>query len=143
MPTIPKHNLIGCRREVTRSEAFTAGAATQLFALFTAAEADVEVVAISAVPDADVTGQDTNTAHLNVLNAGTNGNGTTEVANTDLVSGTDLSGLIENWVHADSSAPIQLASKGEALAVQRELVGTGLALPAMKWHVYWKARGSS
>lgn len=76
-------------------------------------------------PAAAVTGQDTNTTHLNLINRGTAGTGTTELDAIDLVSGTDLT------VGANAfglATPVNLAA-GAVIAFQMEKVGTGLLIP--------------
>lgn len=81
---------------------------------------------VSWVPHDDVTGANTNTFHLNVINRGSDNTGTTELANIDYVSGTDASTNIEEVFTAAADTQV---SAGDVIVVQRELVGTGQAMP--------------
>jgi hypothetical protein len=78
------------------------------------------------VPQSTVTGQNTNTFNLNLKNAGTGGAGTTELGNLDFVLGTNATGLDAT---AFAALDDERVSAGEVLFAERELVGTGLAMP--------------
>jgi hypothetical protein len=85
---------------------------------------------------AAVTGADTNTTHINIINRSTDGLGTTEVGNKDFVNGTN----------AVASAPLTITTTafdlaaGAVVAVQAEKVGTGLALPTGEINLIVKYR---
>lgn len=98
--------------------------ATKAWPVFLASQ-DVQVVGAYHVPQATITGADTNSFNLNLINAGKNGAGTTEVGHVDYTSGTDAVafGAVSLGV-----TPFTLAA-GAVLTAQREKVGTGLAMP--------------
>jgi len=73
-----------------------------------------------------ITGADTNTTHLNLINAGTDGTGTDEVGNIDYVMGTDQAA---SDPQSFGLTAFNLAAE-ETLVLQYEKVGTGLAIPA-------------
>lgn len=83
--------------------------------------------------DEDITGQNTNTFNVNLINRGTDGTGITELANRDYVSGTDESAYVERDLYAPSS--YLEVSKGTVLDLQRELVGIGMASPRFLGYV--------
>lgn len=93
------------------------------------AEFACKITKLSLVPQAAVTGQDTNTRHLNLINKGTDGSGTTELANCDLISGNDLSAMDE-YVIYNPATPLDVPIN-TVLAIEGEKVGTGLATPEM------------
>lgn len=87
----------------------------------------IKLYRVDVVPDAAVTGQDTHTRHLNLINKGTDGGGSTELGSIDFVSGTDATAFDTKQLYANTSG-LEVAA-GSVLAIQNELVGTGLALP--------------
>lgn len=88
---------------------------------------DAKIVSVEIIWDAAITGADSNTTHVNLLNAGTAGTGSTELGNIDYVSGTDAgAGVAEDLYSPDT--PLSVDS-GTILAVQLEKVGNGLLLP--------------
>lgn len=89
---------------------------------------DVEILEVSIIPQAAVTGADTNTKHLNLRNRGADGTGTTELANYDLTSGNNLSNHDEKSLYAPTT-PLAIAD-GVVLQLEVEKIGTGLATPA-------------
>lgn len=78
-------------------------------------------------PLAAVTGANTNTTHLNVINCGADGTGTDELGNLDLVSGTDLAATTPNTIASGLTTAL---ADGVTIALQAEKVGTGLLVPA-------------
>ena len=101
--------------------------ATADFVVFEA-PVNCKVEKVKVIPGAAVTGADTNTRHLNLINRGANGAGTTEIANYDLTSGNDagVAGLV---LYAPPS-PLAVV-QGTQLALQVEKVGNGIALPPL------------
>lgn len=87
-----------------------------------------KVRSVVIVWDAAITGQDTNTTHINLQNGGAAGAGTTELANIDYVSGTDAVALADTSLYAPDTY-LSLAA-GERLVLQWEKVSTGLDIPA-------------
>jgi len=79
--------------------------------------------------DADVTGQDTNTFNLNLINRGTAGAGTAELANRDYVSGTNDSAYVLRELYKPSD-PLTVDA-GTVLDLQREKVGNGMDMPGL------------
>lgn len=88
---------------------------------------DAKIVSVEIIWDAAITGADTNTTHVNLLNAGTDGTGTTELGNIDYVSGTDAAAGAAADLYSPAS-PLAV-DEGTKLAVQFEKVGNGLLLP--------------
>lgn len=87
-----------------------------------------KVEKVKVIPGAAITGANTNTKHLNLINRGANGVGTTEIANIDLVQGTDI-GVAGANLYAPAS-PLEVA-QGVQLGLQVEQIGTGQALPPL------------
>lgn len=87
----------------------------------------VRVTKVEVVPQAAITGASTNSANWNLINKGTDGLGTTELANKDFVTGVNAAAF-DVLVLYTPTTPAKLAA-GTVLALQREKVGTGLALP--------------
>jgi len=83
---------------------------------------------VKVIPGAAVTGADTNTRHLNLVNRGANGAGAAEVANYDLTSGNGLG--VAGLVLYAPAVPLAVV-QGTQLALQIEKVGTGIALPPL------------
>lgn len=108
--------------------AVAAGTATIVYPIFVA-DRDVRIKAVTFVPQAAVTGDNTNRKNLNLHNRGADGTGTTELANIDLATGTNLVALDETSLYAPAS-PLSI-SAGIVLAVQVEQVASGVALPQL------------
>lgn len=80
---------------------------------------------VAIAPQTAVTGADTNTTHLNVIDGGADGTGTTEIGALDLTSGNDLVALDDNDIIARSAADVAMDAD-DVLVLQHEKVGTGL-----------------
>ncbi len=89
----------------------------------------VSIVAVRLIPGAAVSGANTNTTHLNLVNRGADGAGTTELANYDLTSGNDLTAYDNKNLYTPAT-PLNIAT-GVVLTLQFEKVGTGLLVPEM------------
>jgi len=86
------------------------------------------VTGVSFVPDATLTGLDSPYyANFNLIKVDANGTPLTELANRDYKLGTDETALVER-AFTIASAPVTLTT-GQMLAIQRELVSSGVATP--------------
>ncbi|MFQ5524363.1 MAG: hypothetical protein ACE5F5_12455 [Acidimicrobiia bacterium] len=112
--------------------------ATEEWALL-AAEKDLMIHRVSWIPKSAVTGQATNYFNLNVINAGSDGLPGTEIGNVDYASGTNASADQENVIVSSD----QRVSAGDVIVVQRELVGTGLAMPEGAFSVVFSVLDSA
>ena len=68
---------------------------------------------------------------MNIINAGTNGLGTTEIANHDLATGTDLAVGVE-VEFTIATAPLAV-SEGTKIQLQEEKVGAGVLVGSGTW----------
>lgn len=106
-----------------------AATATEQHPIFVA-PVKCRVLAVSIVPQAAVTGDNTNTKNLNVINKGAAGVGTTEVANLDLVTGANLVAFDESAIPLNTTYVNGVdMTEGDTLTLQVEKVGTGVLLP--------------
>ena len=88
-----------------------------------------ELGEVSLICSTLVTGNTTNTKNLNLIDGGAEGAGTAELANRDLITGTNLAAgktmLFDNII----AAALEIfMSQGDMLELQVELVGTGVAV---------------
>ncbi len=120
------HDIAGARVHQAIVRAHAAATVTELVNIFQA-PFTCAIRSVHIRPDAAITGADTDTTHVNLLNGGTVGTGTTELGNIDFTSGTDgaVGELLELFAPA---TPLALAA-GALLKLQLEKVGNGLALP--------------
>lgn len=102
-----------------RSKAHAAATATETILTWIAPQ-DCRLMGVHFYPDSAVTGADTNTTHLNVLD------GATEIDNYDLTSGNDIA--VTGYTFSTTLA--RDLSEGDRVIVQAEKVGTGLDVPA-------------
>lgn len=114
-----------------------AATATEAWPVFWAPGA-VAIVKVVIIPKADVTGQDTDTTHLNLFNVGIDGDGTTELANYDLVAGNDLDSL-DGYVLYEPATALELVDT-TVLALQHQKVANGLLVPAMQVVTEYRAQ---
>lgn len=75
---------------------------------------------VSVTPAAAITGANTNTKHINVLD------NTTELSTLELVSGTDIAARAETTLY-EPATPHTLDA-GDVLNIQVEAVGTGILI---------------
>lgn len=87
------------------------------------------VSAVTFTPDADLTGADTNSATLGVINKGLAGNGTTSVASKAFTNGVNALDFDETDITITATAADRVVVAGDVLAFRRTKVGTGLATP--------------
>lgn len=93
------------------------------------AKEDGTVSAVSFTPEADVTGNTTNTRTLTLVNKAQDGNGTTVIATLAFVTGTNASDFDERaFTLSGTPANLNVAA-GDILAVVETVAGTGLANP--------------
>ena len=129
------HDIPGSHRHQVSVIAHAAATATENIPIWEV-PFDCVITDIKIIPATDITGQDTNTTHVNFDDRAADGSGSTEIDNFDFVSGTDatsgdaLSGATTD-VNIDAD---------DVLALQYEKVGTGLAIPALLVVIDYKAR---
>jgi hypothetical protein len=96
------------------------------------------VVGIEVVPQAAATGDNTHTKNLNVIDKGSAGAGTTEVANKDLVTGVNLTALdrYEIPLNTTYAAGVEM-DEGDTMTLQIEKVGNGIDVGPFLVQVDW------
>tara|TARA_Y100000310_G_scaffold345002_1_gene461094 strand:- start:7803 stop:8255 length:453 start_codon:yes stop_codon:yes gene_type:complete len=113
-----------------------AGESTKRNPIFTA-PFRCELGEVAIINSTLVSGANTNTVHLNLINGGSEGAGTTELDTIDLVSGTDLivgkTLLFDNIQGA--SAEVFL-TQGDILELESEEIGTGLGAAINAFMLY-------
>lgn len=114
------------KSRVERIVAATAAGSSASFAFMVAAFAGV-VSAVSFVPVSDITGADTNTRKLELVNKGSNGNGSTVIASIQFDSGVDANDFDEKALTLSATAANLVVAEGDVLAWVSTKVGTGLA----------------
>lgn len=90
------------------------------------------VASVNFIPDADLTGADTNSATLSVVNKGLDGNGTTVVASKAFTAAVNAPDFDETAITLSVTAADLVVTAGQVLAFRRTKVGTGLATPGGK-----------
>lgn len=90
---------------------------------------DGTVGAVTYVPEALITGVDTNSRTLQVVNKGQDGTGATVVATLALTSGKSAPAYDETALTLSAVAGALNVAAGDVLAIQTNHVGTGLADP--------------
>jgi hypothetical protein len=89
-----------------------------------------KVESVTYIPRATLTGADTDTRTISLLNKGAAGIGTTSVASLGFTNGVDATGYKEKALTKSGTAPNLLVSEGDVLAVNSAHSGsTGLADP--------------
>jgi len=114
-----------------------AATATEGYPIFTA-PFRCEITSILIVPAAAVTGADSNSTYLNLINRGTAGSGTTEIGSYDLTTGNNLATSDEKVLYAPAT-PLAV-SDGNVLAFIFEKHGSGLLVPALLVQVTFRSR---
>ncbi len=130
-----KYDVPGTHEQVAFIESTAAADATKTRVIFVAPVSG-KIEKVKVVPDTAITGADTDTKHLNLIDRGTTGAGSTELASIDLVSGTDI-GVAGANLYAPAT-PLSV-SQGNQLAIQVEKIGTGQALPPLHVEVEFAA----
>lgn len=90
---------------------------------------DGTVSGVSYTPDASITGVNTNTRILRVVNRGQSGGGTTLVASLQFDSGVNATAGDEKALTLSGTPANLSVSAGDVLALESNAVGTGLADP--------------
>lgn len=121
------HDIPGAHQATKTLRAHAAATATEKAVIFVA-PFRCKVRSVRVVWDAAITGANTNTTHVNLLNGGADGSGTTELATIDYVSGTNAVALADNTLYAPATY-LELAA-GARLVIQWEKISTGLDIPA-------------
>lgn len=93
------------------------------------AEADITITAAYFIPQANITGQDTNTMTVKVINAGTDGSGTTLIASKAYTSGNNATALKPEALTLSTTAANLDIDAGEVIAYFNDQAGTGLNCP--------------
>jgi hypothetical protein len=89
------------------------------------------VTSVNIIPQADLTGADTNSATLSVVNKGLDGNGTTVIASKAFTNGVNALDFDETALTLSVTAADLAVTAGQVLALRRTKVGTGLATPIL------------
>ena len=105
-----------------------AAGSTDSFAIGEAAF-DREVTAISFIPDAAATGDNTNKRTYTVVNKGQNGSGTTVLGTLDLVTGNNLVAFDEKAFVLSAVEGALEVNAGDVLALVSTHAASGLADP--------------
>jgi hypothetical protein len=123
--------------EKYRDAVHAAATATEQRAAFVA-PVKCRVVAIEFVSDAAITGDNTNTTNVNIVNKGAAGVGTTEVANKDYPTGASAVALDANAIPLNTTYANGVdLNEGDVLAVEYEKVGTGVLIGPSLFQFDW------
>lgn len=87
------------------------------------------VTSVTYTPDADITGANTNTRRVALINRGANGAGATVVAELQFNAGTNAVGGDELTIPLSGTPANRNVAEGDMLAWFSDAVGTGLADP--------------
>lgn len=87
------------------------------------------VTEVTYAADTAITGADTNSRTLSLINKGGAGSGTTAVASLALVNGVDCAAFDEKALTLSGTAAHLVVAAGDALAFKSAVVGTGIADP--------------
>lgn len=87
------------------------------------------ITAVGFIPNAAITGQDTNTRRLAVTNRGSAGAGTDEAAFLQFNSGVNAVQYDEKAITLHSTAANRVVAAGDVLTIDSTTPGTGLADP--------------
>jgi len=90
---------------------------------------DSTVVGVSYTPDANITGANTNTRLVRVVNRKADGSGTVVVASLQFNSGVNAPAGDEKALTLSGTASDLLLNQGDILAFESNAVGTGIADP--------------
>jgi len=116
-----------------------AATVTEKYAIFRA-PFDCTVTSVKFAVGVAVSGQDTNTTHLNLDDGGADRSGTTEVGNVDLTNGNDLAANTEQELSGVAGAGTDFnLDEGDYLLLEFEKVATGLAVGAGSGVVEFRA----
>ncbi len=100
-----------------------AATSTESHPIFTAPVAG-SITGVNLTPQVSSTGDNTNTKNLNVVNKGSDGLGSAEIGNLDLVLNTDLTAFDQQAIAVTSTT----LAKGDVVALEVEKVGSGVTV---------------
>ena len=95
----------------------------------TQAPFDCTVTAVQYVPEAAITGADTNSRTVSLVNKGAAGSGTTTVASLALTNGVNATANDEKAITLSGTAANLVLAAGDTLLWRSIHVGTGIADP--------------
>ncbi len=130
MGDIPGQHVEKCRTIVVGTSDIT-----RLDTIFRA-PFNCQITAVSYIPDAAITGADTNTRHVNIVDRGLDGLGTDEIANKDYTNGVDATALNEEVLTMTSLNHV--LSEGDVVAAEFEEIGTGIGVPAGMFVIFYR-----
>jgi hypothetical protein len=134
------YDLAGIFQHVVTLPAHAAATASEKLKIFEA-PVDCTVTSVEFVSAIAVTGVDTNTTHLNLIDGGAAGAGSTEVGNYDLTDGNDLAANTAQELAGAAGAGTDFdLDEGDYLMLQWEKVGNGLNVPIASVTVHWRAQ---
>jgi hypothetical protein len=87
------------------------------------------VTAVSYVPDTAITGANTNSRTISLVNKGQDGTGSTTVASLALTSGVNIAAADEGTVTLSGTAANRVVASGDVLAFVSTHVGSGIVDP--------------
>ena len=90
---------------------------------------DCTVTAVEYVPEAAITGADTNSRTVSLVNKGQAGSGTTTVASLALTNGVNATANNERTITLSATAANLVLAAGDTLQWRSIHVGTGIADP--------------
>jgi hypothetical protein len=90
---------------------------------------DGNVTAVGFIPNAAITGQDTNTRRVAITNRGSAGLGTTETAFLQFNSGVNAVQYDEKAITLHATVANRAVTEGDVLTIDSTTPGTGLADP--------------
>lgn len=122
--------------DVMEENAPAVAAASDKSTVIGAAKFDGTITAVTYTPDGQLTGANTDSRTLAVVNKGTDGNGTTSVASKAFTSGVNADDFDETALTLSGTAANLNVIQGQILAFTSTHVGsTGLADPGGKVRV--------
>ena len=132
MSVLGAHKIAGEHQRAFRILTHAAATATESRAVAYFASDAVDLTGCYFVPDEAITGDTTNRTNLNLIDAGTAGSGTTEIAHLDYATGTD--GVAYDAQALATSALTTFTrytlAAGAVVALEFEKVNTGVKIPA-------------
>lgn len=96
---------------------------------------DGTVTGVTFIPNAAITGQDTNTRKPTVINKGQAGLGTAVIASLQFNAGVNGVAFDEKAITPTATAADKEVSEGDVIAMFSDVILTGLADPGGYWEV--------
>lgn len=90
---------------------------------------DGTVSSVTYIPVATITGANTNTRSVSLVNKGTDGSGTTVIATLQFDSGVNATAAVPRTITLSGTAANLQVTAGQVLQWQSTAVGTGIADP--------------